>query len=112
MDFLPSIRSIFDKAVRDTDGRSVAIVKLALGEISDLDQETLQRHWREFAIGTKLEHAQLHIRLITAEVQCMACFSKYHPIERQIHCPHCGGFGAKILSGEEFRLETIETDDD
>ena len=29
--------------------------------------------------GTPAEHAALHFRLIKAEVQCMACFQKYHP---------------------------------
>jgi Zn finger protein HypA/HybF involved in hydrogenase expression len=50
----------------------------------------------------------LHFRLITAEVQCMACFQKYHPEGGEIHCPQCGSFGAKILSGEEFTLESID----
>jgi Zn finger protein HypA/HybF involved in hydrogenase expression len=38
----------------------------------------------------------------------MACFQKYHPEGGEIHCPYCGSFGAKILSGEEFILESIE----
>ena len=25
-------------------------------------------------------------------------------------CPHCGSYGAKILAGEEFYLESIELD--
>ena len=27
----------------------------------------------------------------------------------EIHCPYCGSYGAKIVSGEEFYLESIET---
>lgn len=38
----------------------------------------------------------------------MACFGKYHPLHGEIHCPYCGSYGAKILSGEEFDLESIE----
>jgi Zn finger protein HypA/HybF involved in hydrogenase expression len=40
----------------------------------------------------------------------MSCFKKYHPVNGVIHCQNCGSFGAKILSGEEFHVETIETD--
>jgi Zn finger protein HypA/HybF involved in hydrogenase expression len=63
-------------------------------------------------MGTPLEHAQIHFRLITAEAQCMACFKKYHPADGIIHCPNCGSFGAKILSGEEFYIEHIEMDNE
>ncbi|MGE5463865.1 MAG: hydrogenase maturation nickel metallochaperone HypA, partial [Syntrophothermus sp.] len=60
--------------------------------------------------GTPAEHAQLYFRLKKAEVQCMACFGKYQPVDGKIHCPYCGSYGAKILSGEEFDLESIELD--
>jgi len=107
---LPAIRSIILKVIRDTNGKAVRSVNLVLGEISNLDQVTLQNHWTQLTRDTPLEHAQTHIHLITAEVQCMACFSKYHPVNKRILCPQCGSFGAKILSGEEFGVESIETD--
>ena len=83
-------------------------VQLVMGEVAELDQDLIQKHWRELSKGTPAEHAQLHFRLRKAEVQCMACFSKYQPLDGKIHCPHCGSYGAKILSGEEFELESIE----
>ncbi len=89
-----------------------AKIHIALGELSDLDPASIQNYWKQLAKGTPAEHAQLHFRLIPAEVQCMACFSKYQPIDKKIHCPHCGSFGAKILTGEECFLESIETDHD
>ena len=90
----------------------IKAVHLAFGEISELDQNLIQQHWQDLSKDTPAEQAQLHFRLIKAEVQCMACFSKYYPTDGKIHCPHCGSYGAKILSGEEFYLESIELDDD
>lgn len=87
-------------------------VGLALGEIAELDQHAIQKHWKELSEGTAAEQAQLQFHLIQAEVQCMACFAKYHPQHGEIHCPHCGSYGAKVLSGEEFVLESIELDDE
>jgi hydrogenase nickel incorporation protein HypA/HybF len=87
-------------------------LKLALGELSELNPQMLQQQWSALSKGTPAEHARLQIRLISAEVQCMACFSKYQPIDRKIHCPHCGSVGAKILSGEGCVLESIEVDHD
>jgi hydrogenase nickel incorporation protein HypA/HybF len=83
-------------------------IHLVLGEIAELDRNLIQKHWLELSRGTPAEHAQLHFRLKRAEVQCMACFGIYHPQDGKIHCPSCGSYGAKILSGEEFDLESIE----
>lgn len=88
--------------------KRAAAIHIALGEISELDSASLQTHWTELSQGTSAEHAQLHFRLITAEVQCMACFQKYHPIDKKISCPYCGSVGAKILTGEECYVEYIE----
>jgi hydrogenase nickel incorporation protein HypA/HybF len=108
-----STKAVFGRTlqqVHKSNAVRVRKVHLALGEISELDLPTIRHHWNELSKGTPLEHAQIHIRHIIAETQCMACFRKYHPENGSIHCPHCGSFGAKILSGEEFHFESIETD--
>lgn len=105
-------QSILSKALlkaREANKR-IKSLQLAIGEISELDQNSIQEHWNELSQGTAAERAQLHFRFIKAEVQCMACFSKYYPVDGKIHCPYCGSYGAKILSGEEFFLESIELD--
>ena len=108
-----STRIILHKVLSQMrDSKRIHNVILAIGEISELDQEQIQQHWMELSRGTPAEQAQLHFRLIKAEVQCMACFSKYVPTDGKIHCPYCGSYGAKILSGEEFYLESIEWEDD
>ncbi len=108
-----STQIILKKSVMQIHGtKHIKRVHLAIGEISELDQNLIQQHWLELSKGTPAEQAQLHFRLIKAEVQCMACFSKYYPLDGKIHCPQCGSYGAKILSGEEFYLESIELDDD
>ena len=106
-------RTLLDKVNRQahaTHSKRVITVHIALGEISELDPAALQTHWTELSKGTPAEHAQLRFRLIPAEVQCMACFQKYHPVDKKILCPYCGGVGAKILTGEECYLESIETE--
>ncbi len=107
-----STKAIFDKIIQHEQAERIKAVQIAIGEISGLDQNVIQQDWDELSRGTPLEHTQIHFRSITAEAQCMACFKKYHPDSGNIHCPNCGSFGAKILSGEEFHLESIETDDE
>jgi hydrogenase nickel incorporation protein HypA/HybF len=111
---LHAIRSILAKALLKAgeSKRRIKSLQLVIGEISELDGHSIQRHWDEISRGTDAEQAQLHFRFIKAEVQCMACFMKYHPVDGQIHCPYCGSYGAKVLSGEEFYLESVELVDE
>jgi Zn finger protein HypA/HybF involved in hydrogenase expression len=106
-------QTILNKALdhlHKNPSKHAAIIHIALGEISELDPASLQTHWIEISKGTSAEHVQLHFRLIPAEVQCMACFQKYRPVNKKISCPYCGGVGAKILTGEEYYLESIESE--
>jgi hydrogenase nickel incorporation protein HypA/HybF len=107
-----AIQSILAKVLLKAreSNRPIMSIQLAIGEISELDQNSIREQWADLARGTLAEQAQLNFRLITAELQCMACFSKYHPVSGKIDCPQCGSYGAKILSGEEFHLESIELD--
>ena len=107
---IEAVRSILSQALQKADSHPIKDVILVLGEISDLSDATVQQHWKELSNGTLAEQAQLHFRFIKAELQCMACFQQYHPLNKTIHCPYCGSYGAKILAGEEFHLESIELD--
>ena len=111
---LHAIQSVLAKALRlaRESNQRVRSLQLALGEISEIDPVSIQEQWDELSKGTLAERAGLHFRSIKAEVQCMACFMKYHPLDGKIHCPYCGSYGAKVLSGEEFFLESIEFDDE
>ena len=112
---LNATKSILAKVLlkaRASDAKRIKSVQFVIGELSELDHDSIQKHWIELSRGTSAERAQLDFRFITAEVQCMACFGKYHPVDGKIHCPYCGSYGAKILSGEEFYLESIELDEE
>ena len=112
---IQATQSILAKALlkaSDANARRIKTVHFAIGEIAELDQNSIQQYWEEISKGTPAEQAQLHFRLINAKVQCMACFMEYHPIHGQIHCPYCGSYGAKIMSGEEFSIESIELDNE
>ena len=111
---LYAIQSILAKALLKAreSHQGVRSIRVALGEIAEIDTASIQNQWDELSKGTPVERAPLHFRFIKAEVQCMACFQKYHPSDGKIHCPYCGSYGAKVLAGEEFYLESIEVDNE
>ena len=110
---LYSTRTIFDAVLMQaglSKATRVKKVHLAFGEISELDSNFIQKHWNELTKNTVAENAELYFHIFSAEVQCMSCFKKYHPENGVIHCANCGSYGAKILTGEEFHVESIEMD--
>ena len=96
----------------ESNAKRIKTVQLALGEMAELDQNSIRHQWAVISKGTSAEQAELRFRFIQARVQCMACFREYDPIDGKIHCPHCGSYGAKVLRGEEFYLESVEWDDE
>jgi hydrogenase nickel incorporation protein HypA/HybF len=112
---LEATKFILDKVLlkaRQSNAKHITHLHLLLGEISELNRHLIQKNWDVLSRGTPAESAQLHFRGIPAEAQCMSCFQKYHPENGKILCPYCGSMGAKILSGEEFSIESIEMDDE
>ena len=79
-------------------------VQLAIGELI-YDEKEFHQHWNRLVYQTPLQDTKLNIRIIPAEQQCMVCFLKYHPAQKETACPQCKSVGAKIISGEEFYLE-------
>jgi hydrogenase nickel incorporation protein HypA/HybF len=78
---------------------------LVVGELSGYADEAIRTYLDQISRGTIAEGANVHVRQVAAELQCMACFTKYHPAREEIVCPSCGSSGAKILAGEEFYME-------
>ena len=110
---LYATQAILDRAVNkagEQNATSITALHLVVGEMSSYSEDSVRFYWEEISKGTIAEHAALHFRRVPSELQCMACFTKYHPEEGEILCPNCGSNGAKILQGEEFYMEALDVD--
>ena len=81
-------------------------VHIAVGELIPFNEEEIQEQWSRLVCDIDLSNTRLTIHRISAQQQCMVCFEKYHPLNKETSCPICGSVGAKILAGEEFYLES------
>ncbi len=110
---LYATQAILDKALEKANEQKASQITgiyVVVGEISSYSEESVKFYWEQIGKGTIAEHATLHFRRVPAEVQCMACFARYHPQDGEIVCPDCGSNGAKILQGEEFYMEALDID--
>jgi hydrogenase nickel incorporation protein HypA/HybF len=106
-------RGILDRAMQQARGKGasrITDVYVAVGAISNYSEEPVRLCWGELSKGTIAEGARLHFRRIEAELQCMACFTRYRPEGEEIRCPQCGSSGAKVLAGEEFYMEALDVE--
>jgi hydrogenase nickel incorporation protein HypA/HybF len=92
------------------DATRVTDLNIVIGDLASMVDESIQFYWEIIAKGTIAEQAKLHFRRVPAELQCNTCSLKYQPTDKELICPHCLGIGAKIISGEEFFLESIDVE--
>jgi hydrogenase nickel incorporation protein HypA/HybF len=106
-------QAILEKALAraaDAHADRITDVHLVVGDLSRFVDDSVQFYWDEISKGTIAEQARLHFRRVPPELQCMACFTRYVPVDEEIRCPSCGSSGAKILAGEEFYLEGLDVE--
>ncbi|MFN2121218.1 MAG: hydrogenase maturation nickel metallochaperone HypA [Anaerolineales bacterium] len=104
-------QGLLDKAIQraaEKHARRITDAYVVMGAHSDYSEESVRFFWAELSKGTAAEEARLHFRKIEAELQCMACFTRYRPVGAAIQCPKCGSNGARVLAGDEFYMEAVD----
>lgn len=104
-------QSILDLALKNANQAhaiQVTDIYLVIGKLSSIVDDSVQFYWELIAKDTICEKAQLHFDRIPAELECKACGTKYLLEGDLIPCPSCSSNEIKVLTGNEFRLESIE----
>ena len=92
------------------NARRVTDLNIVIGDLASMVDDSIQFYWEIIAKGTIAEQAKLNFRRVPAQLQCMTCFERYNPTDRALACPKCNGVNVKIITGEEFALESIEVE--
>ena len=98
-----------DYAVRNQATKIIEI-HLQVGEISDFDDEWIQRYFDFVSQGTIAEGAKLCLTRVPARLQCEQC-SFIFPLDQSTwntQCPSCQSKKSHLISGREFRVESLE----
>jgi len=95
-----------------TRGQATKIteIRLQIGEISDFDDEWIQRYFDFVSKGTIAEGAKLRISRLPARMQCHRCSSIFSLDKStwNTQCPSCQSKETQLISGREFRVESLE----
>lgn len=86
----------------------VTALHIVVGQLASIVDDSVQFYWDFVSKDTLAEGARLHFRRIPAELQCQDCGILYALTGDALPCPACSSARIKILTGDEFYLESIE----
>ncbi len=106
-------QSILDIALeyaKRNEASKIVEIHLQIGEITDFNDEWIQRYFDFVSKGTISEGAKLRITRIPAQLKCQACSFTF-PLDQSnwnTQCPSCQSKESQLISGREFRIEALE----
>ena len=101
------LKVALEYAVKENAAK-VTDINLEIGQMSSIIDDSVQFYWDMIARDTICEHAQLNFQRIPAKFTCLACEKEYLLGPEPGPCPACGSYNVRLVSGDEFRLESIQ----
>ena len=103
-----SILSIALDHAQKANASRVTDINLVIGRLSSIIDDSVSFYWEIISKDTICSEAALHFTRIPASLKCINCQREYTLEDDLIPCPECGSSDVKILTGNEFRVESIE----
>ena len=105
-----NILSIAVQHATQANAVRVTALHLVIGQLSSIVDDSVQFYWDMISAGTVCEGAQLHFERRPAMLKCLDCAQPY-PLKGELtDCPNCHSARIKIVSGEEFYLDSMEVE--
>ena len=103
-----NILAIALKHARQAQAARVTAINITVGQLSSVVDDSVQFHWDIMSEDTICSGAKLYFNRIPAEFFCTECSTKFKMDQQLAPCPNCGSIRVRIVSGEEFFLDSIE----
>ena len=93
-------------------GARVKEVRLRVGALASVIEDSLQFCWGITVEGTPLEGSKLVVKILPVVAHCAAC-GKDGELEslQSFRCPHCGEPATDLRQGRELEIDSIEIED-
>jgi hydrogenase nickel incorporation protein HypA/HybF len=96
---------------RKAGARRVTELRIVIGQLSSIVDDSVQFYWDLIAKGTPCEGARLVFDRVPARFRCLDCGTEYVLSGDLAACPGCGEGRIDIVAGTEFRLDSIVVED-
>ncbi len=103
-----NILEIAIRHARQANASRVTSIYLVIGQLSSIVDDSVQFYWDMISEGTLCAGARLHFERRPACLACQSCGVTYTLQGELMACPECNSLEVRVLSGEEFRVASLE----
>lgn len=107
---LSIVEAVDAKARREGAG-SISEIALVVGRLAGIEPDALRFCFSAAAKGTLAEKAVLIIEEREGRGVCSACRASFPVSFHVAECPTCRSLAVRVISGEEFLIESITIED-
>ncbi len=97
-----------ERLARHHNAFAVDRIVIAIGDLSGVEPELLQRAFTIARAGTLASAAQLEIQTGNIRVSCQTCGAQSDAKANRLLCAQCGDWRVKVIAGEELMLVSLE----
>lgn len=103
-----SILEIANRHATNAGASKITDIYITLGRLSSIVDDSVQFYWDIISQATLAEGAKLHFTRVPARMHCNDCGQDFDMQDELAPCPNCNSINLKLISGDEFWLESIE----
>ena len=97
-----------EQLARQHNASAVDRIVVAIGDLSGVEPQLLQRAFTIARAGTLASVAQLEIQTSNIRVSCQTCGAQSDAKANRLLCAQCGDWRVKVIAGEELTLVSLE----
>jgi hydrogenase nickel incorporation protein HypA/HybF len=105
-----SIMDIVRRHAERAGASRVLRIHLVIGELSSIVDDSVQFYFDFLSRDTIAAGAELVFRRLPIGLICTACQHRWQPADADWTCPACGVASARIDTGREFYIDSIEVE--
>lgn len=103
------LRAVVDASERAGATR-INIVRVTIGELTEIVPDALQFAWEALTPGTLAEGSMLKIRETGGRSLCLQCGAEFDHGRFDRQCTACESFATKVIVGDELLIDDIDVD--
>ncbi|MCP5143069.1 MAG: hydrogenase maturation nickel metallochaperone HypA [Chromatiales bacterium] len=103
-----SLMGELDQIAAQHPGRRIAVVHIAIGPLSGVEQDLLADAFPIASAGSSAADATLRFQAMPIRVHCPQCGEDSDATSNRLSCPHCGNWRTTLISGDELILQRVE----
>ncbi|UWZ85017.1 hydrogenase maturation nickel metallochaperone HypA [Occallatibacter riparius] len=112
LSIVTSVVESVTESLANYPGARVLQVRLRVGALSAVIEDSLQFCYGIAIEGTPLAASKLVVNTVPVTVHCQACGRDGAlPSLQHFHCPHCDAPATDVRTGRELEIESIEIED-